>query len=66
MTLDIYTKTIFNFLKENQNRTLLTEDIADAVTCSTRTVTRKLKILCQNEYILKTGKKFQVLRELEP
>lgn len=61
---DIYTKAIFNFLKENQNMTLLAEDIAVKIPCSKRTVARKIKDLCTSGHIFKNGKKYEVLKEL--
>lgn len=65
MKIDAHTKIIFQFLSNNQNHTLLTSEIAEAVPCSTRTVERKTKALLKNGYISKTGKKYAILKELE-
>ncbi len=64
MLSDIFSLSIYNFIKARDGQTILVKDIQEALKISNKTVTKKIKFLIENGYIRREGKKFFDLKKV--
>ena len=60
---DIYSRSIFYYIKEHNNNTILFKDIMEEFNISYPTVRKKIKNLIRTGKIERKGKKYKVLKE---
>lgn len=62
MKFDALTRVLYAYIKAHDGQTILIKDIENETGMTNKTIAKKIKLLVENGFISRDGKKFFVLK----